>query len=679
MEPICTRQIVLAMLVIGMLCAVAHSARAVSCGDVGATVTVVIHNPTDADVETGVSISGATINGQTTCTDADSSYSKTTNVVLAANDDTPFTFTDLNSGMWVHTISVSIGSNVYSEYQKGVVLKAPDSAANPNSKVRWMYFPNSINVKTTGDSHTESCGTYCTFRQALTAANALSTSESNPALIFFTASSGAMSSGALNIIGDYITIDGTNSSGNPWIVGDALATQDSFPTVIDLANTTHLSVYGSHTTLKGLSIVNTTSSGTPQYTLISDNSGATNTTIDSVRLDGGAGSVSSCSSCLNDLIHLNETGATITNVEGRSAYGYGMNISLGGTAPTITDSWFHHNLNDNLYVNDASISRNMIELAGYRALDNTRINSGADGIFGAGGSNITTSRNVVRNNSFAGLEVTAAANQTPALSLSHDYVCGSEPSGSFAAITVYGGGGPANGTGLAVVYNDGDGVLFDNNVDAAMTFDNDSAFTANDGYGIVNDSDSITVSAENNQWRGVTGDPLPSCTTSGDVVGDVDCDPAQDYLEVPVEIDDTEPVVPSNVIRSGQTIRVQGTGFNAIDGNPLAEDANCTTGPNPVATPTNCCRKTDKANTCDESDPPKGVQGMGNCVAIKDRAGDWNVASPTGVTPTTITTGLPNSIACIGQFSELVRVSKRIDQNTTLSDEADYCTNHAPK
>jgi hypothetical protein len=650
----------------------------VSCNG-GASARVVVNNPTGSTISTGVSISGSAINGLISCTDQQSSYSMS-NVTLNPGNNA-FVIGGLNTGMWVHAIAVSIGANQYNQYQKGVVLKAPDSGANPYSRVDWRYFPQSIRVKTTGDSLGGTCGTNCTFRQALSTANGMSTSASNPLLIYFTVSPGTMTQTATLAVNagggtqtGHITIDGTNSSGNPWIVGDALSSQDSFPVVIDLANKTKLSLFGSNNTLKGLAILNTTASGTPQVELIADNSGATNTTLHSLRLDGGAGSFSSCSSgCASRLVNLSQGGATITNLEGRSAHGYGVYVPTGlASPPSIRDSWFHHNLNHNLLVNNSTLTRNFVELAGYRTSDNSFINTAA-GIFGSGGSNIATSRNVVRNNSDQGLSVTAASGQSPILSLSHDYLCGNGLEGGI----IYGGGGSATGTGLTAAYNDSYGLHFHSSIlNGSMTFNNNSAFTANSLQGLRNSSTAVTVSATNNQWRGVTGTPLPSCTTSGDVSGNVSCNPAQDYVNVPAVIDPNNPTFPSNVLRSGQTIRVQGEGFNAIHGNPLASEGSCTIGPG--ASASNCCRKTSKANTCAGS-PPQGEAGKGNCTAIRDRAGTWNVASPVAVTPTTISTALPTSIACIGQFNELIRVSKRKGDGTQSTSERPYCTNTDPK
>jgi hypothetical protein len=676
-------RIVLTALTIAVLLTAARSAQAVSCNG-GATARIVINNPTASTLTAGVTMSGTAISGLISCTDQQSSYSKTITAMAPLNPgDNPFTISGLNTGMWVHTVTVSIGGNQYNQYQKGVVLKAPDSLANPYSKVKWTYFPQSINVKTAGDGLGGGCGANCQLRQALSSAAFANTSAANPLLIFFTVSPGTMTNTApLSVTSNgYITIDGTNSSGNPWIVGEALSSQDSFPTIVDLANVTYFSVSTTNDTIKGLSILNTTATGAPQARLIQGTSGATNLKIDSVRLDGGAGGLGSCGGCASALVTSTAAGLAIANVEGRSAAGYGVDFpGYSPTPPAVSDSWFHHNLNHNLNVNNASITRNVVELGGFRASDNTVVNNSADGIFGNGGSDITTSRNVVRDNPYFGLEVTAVGGQSPPLSLSHDYICGNGNSATGGAIVYGAPSGVASGTGLTAAYNSGNGIYFDSSIlsGSTITFNNNSAFTANTLAGLRNASTQISVSATGNQWRGVTGNPpLPSCTTSGDVSGIVVCDPAQDHLNVAVDVDSGAPAFPSNVMRSGQTIRVQGSGFTAIGGNPLAGTAGCSTGPG--ATSSNCCRTTAKANSCDGNTPPDGQPGKGNCTAIRDRAGTWNIASPVAVTPTTITTALPSSIACIGQFSEKVRVSKLKGNGAPSADQEDYCTNANPK
>jgi hypothetical protein len=609
-----------------------------------------------------------------TCTGLSNSYTLTVSPsqpLQAGPGSTTFTITGLNVGLWVHHISVSVSSNnTYDQYQKGMVLEAPTAST---TAVSWTYFPTSIKVFTGGDAVGGTCGVSCTLRQAL----ATAPGKTTPVLIWFTVSPGAMTQTADLQVGSVdgkVTVDGTNSSGNPWIVGDALATQDPFPTVVDLANVTSFRVVGPNNTIKGLSISNTVPAGQTPRPLIYDPFGSTNTTIQNTRLDGGAAGLS-CGGCspVSYLASVTETGLKISNVEGRSAYGYGVWLSAADPpVANITDSWFHHNFNDNLYVTDAMLSRNMVELAGFRASDNTVVYGSANGIHGNAVSNIATSRNVVRENARSGIEVTATS-ITPSLSLAHDYVCGN---GSLYGILVWGGAnGVANGTGLTAAYNSYYGLYLDSSIlpGSTLAFNGDSAFTSNVTAGFVNAS-SVTASAINNQWRGVTS----GCHSSPDVSGPITCDPVQDYGSTPVAIALDHPTVPSNALMRGQTIRVQGTGFNAIDGNPLA-GSTCSLGPNPNSNPTNCCRMTTKANTCTATSPPQGLVNQGNCTAFKNLVGNWVVSRPTSVTPTTIVTSPNNNIACIGNYNEQVLVSKIDALGNNLWSQRPYCTNVDPK
>ncbi|MFI5397563.1 MAG: hypothetical protein ACHQ9S_18660 [Candidatus Binatia bacterium] len=673
----------------GIFFTAARPAHGISCPAGGAALKVLVHNPTSSDIVSGVTISGGAATH--TCSGLADSYTLTISPAqrLVANQDTPFTITGLNSGLWTHHISVSVSpSNTYDEYQKGMVIEAPPTSPSP---LTWSYFTTSIKVITAGDGYPAgACGTTCTLRQALYTAAHTTTGSSTPLLIWFGASPGTMTQTADLTVSSgngYVTLDGADSNGNPWIVGDALAAvwnnQDPFTNVVDLANLTHFVVLGPNNTIKGLAINNTLPTGqTPQKDLIYDSGShsSTYTHIQAVRLDGGAGSLSGCSSCTVGLVNINETGSVISNVEARSAGARGISL-LSGLSPVgqINDSWVHHNFNDNIFVYDAAVARNMVELAGFRASDNVQVGL-ANGINQTSSSAYyTTKRNVFRNNGNYG--VLASASAAPGPSFQNDYVCGN----SWDGINIGGYTGAASGTGLTTAYNGGKGIAFGSGIrsGSSLTFDNDSAFTANSSAGFSNASP-VTASATNNQWRGLVVPPTPGatpppCHSSSDVSGLVNCDPIQDYLNVGVGIDGFHPTVPSNVMVKGQTIRVQGTGFNAIDGNPLA-GSTCSLGADPTSTPTNCCRMPTKANSCDTSvSPPQGKLGQGNCVTFLNEYGIWEVTSPTSVTPTTAVTSLPAPFGCIGNYGEHVVVSKLNGVGHPLSDQQVYCTNTDPK
>lgn len=200
----------------------------IGCPNGGAALNVMVNNPTTTTFTSGLTVSGNTTSGNVTCTGQNSSYTLTINssnhkLFPGANT---FTIPALNAGMWVHHISVSMGSSdTYDQYQKGVVLEAPSATT---SAVNWTYFPTAVKVFTTGDAYgrTAPCTTTCTLRQALYTAQTSSTGSMAPLLVWFSVSPGTMTQSVGLQVGNYygyITVDGTDSNGNPWIVGDALA------------------------------------------------------------------------------------------------------------------------------------------------------------------------------------------------------------------------------------------------------------------------------------------------------------------------------------------------------------------------------------------------------------------------------------------------------------------------
>jgi hypothetical protein len=177
--------------------------------------------------------------------------------------------------MWAHKISAG-AMPAQNQYQKGPVLYTapPPGYSGIQAKVEWTYFPpaNVVTVNVTGDAGTGSCTTSCTFRQAIARANSLS--ASGPVLIQFSVSPGNMTQSADIVLAGSgkITIDGTNSNGEPWIVGDANAaaagTQGPFPRVVDLRKATRIRIDSSNNTIQGLDIQNTLAGVEQNRTLI---------------------------------------------------------------------------------------------------------------------------------------------------------------------------------------------------------------------------------------------------------------------------------------------------------------------------------------------------------------------------------------------------------------------------
>ncbi len=399
-----------------------------------------------------------------------------------------------------------------------------------------------------------------------------------------------------SVLPSIITIDGTDATGNPWIVGDALAaaqgSQSPFLRTIDLRNTTKLRIVGDNVTLRGLAIANTVTSGAPSQSLIE--SVGTKTRIEAVRLDGG--STGACTGCViadRNLIRISGGLAEIVNVEGRAAYSNGARADGGFPDGAIRDSWFHHNYGSGIIADGMLLERNVIELTG-RRLDNVVVNAiDGVGIRRHQSSRITTSGNLVRNHTSFGMTAQAQFD----LTFAHDAICGNGDTGLSVEMNPF-ALRIANGTGMGTMYNQAHGVDFTGTPLAnTIQFNGDSAFTANNACGFRN-STPITAMAINNQWRGA----VSTCTQSpdrcsGTGFGPITCDPIQGAADAQIVLDSMQPTYPRNAFVKGQTLRVQGTGFNAIAGNPLAGAASCQLGSDDVSNQ-NCCRKNTKANVC---------------------------------------------------------------------------------
>jgi hypothetical protein len=497
-------------------------------------------------------------------------------------------------------------------------------------------------------------------------------------------------SGALSILAPGTMIDGTDVNGNPWIVGDAFAaaqgTQSPFSRAVDLKGIAQFSVGATNVTIRGLSIGNSIAGGAPTQNLIESTS--TGTRVEAVRLDGGA--TAACSPCppqdSPNLVRLASSGAVVDNVEGRASR---ANAVLAGSAE-IKNSWFHHNYRSGVAGSFNVLERNTVELTG-RKLNNAIVNSGGVGVGGAVTSTLdaTTEANLIRNNQSLGVTVQRNGNFTD------DAVCGNGDTGiSF-------NGGPTtsfvNGTGLATAYNDGHGLEFfssaGNYPAGAIQFNDDSAFTANAQCGFANWlSTGITASAQNNQWRGAT----TTCTQSAGVdlcttgFGPVVCSSIQSATDSLPMLDDYDVVVgsapafPMNASLTGQTVRVQGAGFNAIAGNPLPfppppAPVKCQPGASDVSGE-NCCRKAAKANECLPGAPPNAPADGSMCVAMVDPLAQWRPMKVTAVTPSTIFTEIPDPfMLCIGDagvsYTQSIMVKKLDGFGIPRASQKDYCRN----
>jgi len=134
-----------------------------------------------------------------------------------------------------------------------------------------------------------------------------------------------------------------------------------------------------------------------------------------------------------------------------------------------------------------------------------------------------------------------------------------------------------------------------------------------------------------------------------------------------------DPPIPSDAMWGGQTLRVMGDKFDAIEGNRVGDG--CVKGFigtgawNGSGTPqaASCCKRTARANGCT-------APITGNCVELRDRAGVWKSLTVKSVTPRMLEAEMPSgTFACIGETGELARVTIRKNDGSTPSVTAAYC------
>jgi hypothetical protein len=138
------------------------------------------------------------------------------------------------------------------------------------------------------------------------------------------------------------------------------------------------------------------------------------------------------------------------------------------------------------------------------------------------------------------------------------------------------------------------------------------------------------------------------------------------------------PFSPSSAIFKGQTIRISGVDFDAVNGNPLPTGG-CLAGSGILSS--SCCRQPARATRCSALHTPTS----GNCVEVlpAGAGGNWTALDVTSVTPTTIAAQLPSGsgILCVGLTGvdeELISVTKYKKSGGMSRDYAKYCTNDRP-
>lgn len=712
------------VLLFGLSLAAPPGARGVSCPTGGATVKVTLYNPSSTTTIPSITISGAYVYAD--CggnSPLKGKYSQSVTNLLP-NELRTVIVPNLISAVWNHAISVG----TQNQYQKDIVLigicasgsnagkacqvdsDCPTSSC-VDTTVNWTAFPNVITVNLAGESGTNSADCpinsvsnppTCTLRKAILQANGVSTSNSTQTLIEFTASPGAVGGPTppptpqLSVTGNYITIDGTDSTGNPWIVGDANAVAagegGTFPTLVDLSGVSWFDIAASYLTLKGLDIQNTLPTPLPGATptpqtknLIFFKSGSTNGSVSAVRINGG--NTLSCPSLgcgptpiSRDLINVDAGNASIKNIEGLAAIDKGVKAADGGEAD-VSDSWIHNNYRGGLQATFGGSSsgtmnaaRNTVEKNGYRASDGVQVDPAANGIASNGASNVGTDSNVSRMNSQDGAIVAGSSS----LYAYNDYLCGNRINGYDASS---GGTQTALGQGISAAYNGLHGVALAGFSYADfgrgnLTSNGNNFFGQNaaaptpcpKGGDFQNTpSANPTPNAQNNQWA--NGTPH--------VCGPVNTSSVQNGRTTPLSVN-SPATVPGSSILGGQTIHVSGLGFNADDGNP-APSGGCVQGTDPT---NSCCLKVSNNNTCNGTHTPVGY---GNCVEYQASANansSVTALTVTAVTPTTITAAMPGNsssggINCIGaQTGELVFVSKNSGSGGIKTVQGTYCTNY---
>lgn len=684
--------------------------RAVACPSGGATLEVCIKNPTNSVQY--VKISGEYVANQNTCHSptVKIDYSiENVELSLLNGQVNCVPVYNLVSGMWVHHVEAQSGPGFMKQDRRVPVLYA--APWTPLARVDWTYFPSAIRVNLAGDGVADasrcpvngiSNPATCRLRDAIARANQIS-SPQNPTLIRFWVSPGTMTvSDPLRLEGasnqGHITIDGIEYDGRPWIVGDSNASQDPFYCRVDLNNTTNFRFESDGNTIQGLLIENTVPAPSAQQTkdLITTAAGRKNNLVYAVKIDGGNRRTCPSNNCTgtSDLfsvlggVSFDQPGLTIKNVEGHSAIDKGVKANAGWVV--IEDSWFHHNYRGNVQATlngKAKALRSVAEKGGRRlcsgnpcsglgAPDDVIVDNGANGLVANGGTSLLeTDANIARLNTNNGIAVRQAG--SPVLVAKNDYSCGNH----FTGVGVADGGATATGQGIGAVYNGGNGVSVTTTGTVAsanfgestgITHPGNNAFAHNDNSmtpcQFRNNNTSKPVNAQRNQWVNNVGSKCGG--------GTVNLDTVRNHANDPLDIDASVPTIPSNALLGGQTIRIRGTGFDAIRGNP-APSGGCLKGD---GTPSSSCCLTQPpaANVCGTGlhDP---LSGKGNCVELCNSAGAWSALAVTAVTPTTIVSSIPHDVfMCTGE-SGAVHVSKRRDDLQKEEDQRPYCTNVSPK
>lgn len=230
-----------------------------------------------------------------------------------------------------------------------------------------------------------------------------------------------------------------------------------------------------------------------------------------------------------------------------------------------------------------------------------------------------------------------------------------------------------NANGVGAVYNAQRGVRLAAGPDNVGSFGPSGAYVNNQNTGggcDVENTSTTAVTLGNSQWTNNS----PRTCGSGTVTVPTVQNP------VTVAIPDEIAVEPTNVILTGQTVRLLGAGFNAVAGNAVLDG--CVIGDNPTTNA--CCVKGPRlANTCAGTGNPPA--GGGQCVEIRNRYGEWFPMTVSALNPSMVVTAIPQIgsgtlLQCTGDSLEgdaLIRVVKKVGGGQDAG-VARFCSNAQP-
>jgi hypothetical protein len=694
-----------------------------TCPTGGATVSFRVEN--GSSLPKTVYLSGRVASGMGGCTGG-GTVLQYTDIPCAVSGggslDCPNQAANLNPGIWRHWIAYTAGGPVV-QYQRSVVVADPAGITYRPNEIKWRSFPHVYTVSVAGDTQpSPSCpdngtSSTCTITEAVNRQNQL-LSGAGAALIVFSASPGAINSNLQIQPHNDLEIDGTDSNGEPFIVGDPNAAarkkQSAFPRKISFPADKGVIVGVERVVLKGLEITKAYSVN-GQTDLVARGTNVTPANdglqIVNTRLDGGTTSDVSAACAYGKLVSLpgkpiltSVYDVQLRNVEARNSCSYGLDTGAKNKS-LIERSWVHNNYARNIFASDVAgldLKYNFTERAGLQTGTDDLVRPDAAGILlenspSAPTAAVNATANVVRHNARYGYNLGGVA----AVGLDREAVCGNNLDGlrTYTASS----NGPTVGTqgGVTMAYNAeyGANVVVPNSTPNAVKLGPFSAFPSNATCGIFNATSGRTVNAQQNQWRPLNPGPIqpPFKDTCSSDPGDVDMtNYLTTYPSDTIDFTFSPAPLPTNASVFGQTIRIFGEKFDAIDGNPEAsatcslgavtdgsagDGGDTTGGTNQVPQANSCCKKSTRGNVCAAVNTPPMATGQ-HCVEQYTQANGWATLPVRALTPEFVEAE-SSGIICVGRSdtagnNDKIGVTKRkADGGTTGTVTIGYCTSRA--